>query len=88
MHSMLVTTEELDAMLSPLRLKHEITLSVEEGGDDLDSPHPGSSKRPLSAAAASQEAKAYRGPAARLHATGELEQSWRPFSSSCYRSSV
>ena len=26
--------EELDALLSPLRLKHEITLSVEEGGDD------------------------------------------------------
>src|SRR5260370_35981029 len=31
--------EELDALLSPLRLKHEITLSVEEGGDDCNGPN-------------------------------------------------
>jgi hypothetical protein len=31
--------EELDALLSPVRLKHEITLSVEEGGDDCKGPN-------------------------------------------------
>jgi hypothetical protein len=31
--------EELDQFLSPLRLKHEITLSVEEGGDECKGPN-------------------------------------------------